>query len=137
MKKDSLYKVFAGQFSLLDENGEKANFYKNYDLFRNTYGLAFFINAATKGRYYVLYFARNNNGWDCRTVFPVGRLIESQDKMCIKTRYNTFVWDAIENSQKDMIESLFVWVKKNGEIYIPGLKKHAGVIEYFERSHHF
>lgn len=137
MKKDSLYKVFAGNFSLLDENGEKTDYYKDYDLFRNTYGLAFFINAATKDRCYALYFARNNTGWNFRMVFPVGKVIESQNKMCIKTRYNTFVWDAIDNSQKDMIESLYEWVGKNGELYIPGFKNHAGVTEYFERGHHF
>ena len=137
MKKDSLYKVFAGQFSLLDENGENTDFYKNYDLFKNTYGLAFFINAATKGRCYVFYFARDNNGWNYRTVFPIGRLIESQNKICIKTRYNTFVWNVVDESQKAQIESVYEWVKENGEVYIPGLTNHIGVKEYFERGHHF
>lgn len=137
MKKDSLYKVFAGRFSLLDENGEKTDYYKSYDLFKNTYGLAFLINASTKGRCYVLYFARNNKGLDFRTVFPVGKLIEENNKICIKTRYNTFVWDTVDDSQKVQIEAIYKWIKENGELYIPGLTTHTGVKEYFDRGQHF
>lgn len=134
-----LHKVFAGCFYMLDEKGEKTNYYKQYDLFRNTYGLAFFINTKTKGRGYVVYFGRDEKGicWNVRTVFPAGKVIEENDRMCLKTRYNTFVWDATTNPSTDLIESLYEWVKENGTIYVPGLKDHPGVTEYFERGHHF
>ena len=42
MQKDSLYKVFAGYFYMLDEGGNVTNYYKDKDLFKNTYGLIFF-----------------------------------------------------------------------------------------------
>ena len=42
MQKDSLYKVFAGYFYMLDEAGNVTNYYKDKDLFKNTYGLVFF-----------------------------------------------------------------------------------------------
>lgn len=136
-EKETLYKVFAGCFYILDENGKVVENHKDKALFKNTYGLAFFINSATKGRGYVLYFARDNSGWNFRTTFPVGKIIETDNKICLKTRYNTFVWDDSNLPENKLIEELYEWVSKNGETYIPGLIKYPGIKEYFERGHHF
>ena len=137
MKNGSLYKIFAGCFYMLDAKGQKVNYYKDYCMFKNTFGLAFFINSSSTGRCYVIYFAQDNNGWNYRTVFPVGKLIEEENRVCIKTRYNTFVWEQSEFIKSDQIESLYQWVKSNGEKYIPGLTQHSGVKEYFEVGHHY
>lgn len=107
MRKDSLYKVFAGYFYMLDEGGNVTNYYKDKDLFKNTYGLVFFIHAATKGRCCGLYFARDERGWNYRTVFPTGLLIEEDNRICIKTRYNTYVWDSTAGPTSKHAESLF------------------------------
>ena len=136
MRKDSLYKVFAGYFYMLDEGGNVTNYYKDKDLFKNTYGLVFFIHAATKGRCYGLYFARDERGWNYRTVFPTGLLIEEDNRICIKTRYNTYVWDSTAGPTIKQVESLFQWVKENGETYIPGFTRHPGIKEYFELGYH-
>ena len=61
MKNGSLYKVFAGCFYMLDAKGQKVNCYKDYSMFKNTFGLAFFINSSSTGRCYVIYFAQDNN----------------------------------------------------------------------------
>lgn len=136
MERDALYKVFAGHFYMLDENGESTEDYKDKDLFRNTYGLVFLIHAATNGRCYALYFARDDHDWNFRTVFPVGKLVEEGTHVCIKTRYNSYVWDSAMIEQ-EKIEDLYKWVKMNGETYIPGLKNHKGVKEYFKQGRHF
>ena len=136
MKKSSLYKVFVGRFYMLDELGKTTNKYKRYSLFRNTAGLVFFIHAATKGRCYALYFARDDHAWNYRTVFPTGLIIEENNCISIKTRYNTFVWDATSGPTSEQTESLFQWVKENGETYIPGLMRHEGMREYFDRDHY-
>ena len=137
MKKDSLYKVFAGYFYMLDESGNATNYYKDKGLFRNTYGLVFFIHAATKGRGYAFYFARDEREWNLRTVFPTGQLVEEDNRICIKTRYNTFVWDSTHGPTKEQIASLFQWVKENGETYIPGFTRHPGVKEYLECEYQY
>lgn len=136
MKKGSLYKVFAGHFHMLDANGNVASDYKGMTLFRNTYGLAFFIHAATKGRGYAFYFAWSEWGGHCRTICPAGLIIEENNRISIKTRYNTFVWDAASGPTSEQAESLFQWVKENGETCIPVLMRHEGMREYFDRDHY-
>lgn len=137
MEKGSLYKVFAGNFYMLDGYGNATNNYKDKALFRNTYGLAFFIHTATAGCGYAIYFARDKRDWNLRTIFPTGRIVEEANRISIKTRYNTFVWDATEKPADDRIESLYQWVQMNGEKYIAGLNKHPGVTEYLKRGHHY
>ena len=61
MKTDSLYKAFPGRFYVLDENGKPTDNYKDKALFKNTYGIAFFINSATKGRGYLTTFEHSIN----------------------------------------------------------------------------
>ena len=111
MQKDTLYKVFTGYFYMLDEAGNITNNYKDKCLFKDTYGLVFFIHAASKGRCYAVYFARDSHEWNARTVFPVGKIIEESNRICIKTRYNTFVWDSTSGPSKEQVASLFQWVK--------------------------
>ena len=136
MKENDLFKVFVGEFSMLDENGKPTNYYKKYDLFKNTYGIVFFIQAKTKGRCWGIYFARDEGGWNYRTVFPVGKLIDDNNTLMIKTGHNSFVWHYSNNISEEKIESLFQWVKENGETYISGLKKHPGIPEYLSRDRH-
>ena len=136
MTKDSLYKVFAGYFGMLDERGNVTSYFKDKALFKNTYGLVFFIHSATKGRCYAFYFARDERGWNYRTVFPTGRVIEENNRVCIKTRYNTYVWDSTAGPTNEQVASLFQWVKEYGEMYIPGFTQHPGIKEYFECGHH-
>ena len=121
---------------MLDEAGNITNNYKDKCLFKDTYGLVFFIHAASKGRCYAVYFARDSHEWNARTVFPVGKIIEESNRICIKTRYNTFVWDSTSGPSKGQVASLFQWVKENGETYVPGLTRHPGIKEYFERGYH-
>ncbi len=134
--RDALYKVFAGKFYMLDANGDPTDYYKDMSLFKNTYGLVFLIHAASKGRCYAYYFARNDTGWNFRTVFPVGQIIESEDEIKIKTRYNYYVWRYSEDITSAKIESLFQWVKENGDMYISGLNSTPGVKEYFQEESH-
>ena len=134
MEKKALYKVFIGRFYMLDEQGNATNYYKDKDLFRNTYGFVFFIHAATKGRCSAIYFARDDSGRNYRTVFPTGRIIEENSRMGIKTGYNSFVWDSASGPTSEQVESLFLWIKENGDICIPGFMRHPGVKEFFERD---
>ncbi len=136
MQEGTLYKVFAGYFYMLDEAGNTTNNYKDKCLFKDTYGLVFFIHAASKGRCYAVYFARDSHEWNVRTFFPVGKIIEENNRICIKTRYNTFVWDYTSGPTQEQITSLFQWVKKNAEMYIPGFMRYPGVKEYFEQGYH-
>ena len=136
MKQGMLYKVFAGYFYMLDDKGCKTDYYKEYGLFKNTLGLVFFIHSASKGRCYAIYFAKDKNGRDYRTTFPVGKLIDEEEKISIKTRYNTFVWEYSSDINKEQIDSLYQLVKDNGDAYIPGLSRHPGVKEYFDVGHH-
>ena len=139
MEKGSLYKVFAGRFYLLDAAGRIIDHIDtNNALFLNTYGLVLMIQAATKGRCYAYYFARHDGADDCcRTIFPIGRIAEEDGKVSLKTRYYTYVWDSTSYLSSDNIETLFQHVKERGEEYIPGLTKHPGVQEYFDRDSHF
>ena len=130
--KNDLYKAFAGSFYMLDKNGNSTDYYKDYSLFKNTFGIAFFIQASTKDRCWAIYFARDYSEWNFRTVFPVGKIIETDDEISIKTRYNYFVWRNSKEITEERIESLFQWIKENGDTYIPGLKKHPGVINVLQ-----
>ena len=134
MKTDSLYKAFPGRFYVLDENGKPTDNYKDKALFKNTYGIAFFINSATKGRGYVIYFARDEKEWDLRTVFSVGKIIENDNIISLKTRYNTFVWDATCGPTTGQTNSLLQWIKANGDTYIPGFTRHEGVKEFLDNN---
>ena len=136
MQEDTLYKVFAGYFYMLDQSGNITNNYKDKSLFKDTYGLVFFIHAASKGRCYAVYFARDSHEWNVRTVFPVGKVIEESNRIFIKTRYNTFAWDSTSGPTKEQIIPLFQWIKENAEMYIPGFMHHPGVKEYFEQGYH-
>ena len=135
MQEGTLYKVFSGYFHMLDETGNITNNYKDKCLFKGTYGLVFFFHAASKGRCYAIYFARDSREWNLRTVFPTGKIIEESNRLCIKTRYNTYVWDSTSGPTEDQIASLYLWVKENAETYIPGFMRHPGIKEYFEQGY--
>lgn len=134
MERSTLYKVFAGYFHMLDECGNAATDYKRYTLFKRTYGIVFFLNAATKGRCHAVYFARDDRGWNFRTTFPTGTITEESNQIRIKTRYNSFVWDSTMGPTQEQADSLFQWIKENGETYIPGFTQYCGVKEYLERN---
>ena len=129
----SLYKVFAGKFYMLDENGVPTDYYKDKSIFRNTYGLVFLIHASTKDRCFAYYFARDDSDWNFRSVFPVGRIIESENEIRIKTRYNYYVWRKSDDITSEKIESLYQWVEENGDTYIPGINRTPGIKEYFQK----
>jgi len=124
--------AFPGRFLMKCPDGTPAEDYKGYSMFRNTYGYVFLLEAATKGRGWAIYFARDSKGHDFRTTFPVGRLSISTDAVEIKTRYNTFSWDNTLLTQDDGLESLLQWIRQYGDNYIPGFRRHPGVNDFLK-----
>ena len=133
MKKNSLYKVCSGCFSVLDTEKNDAIKNSRYALFNNTYGLVFLIYGSTKDRCSAYYFARGiKDGWNFRTWFPVGKIIEEENQVSIKTRYSYFVWTESDVYSQEQLSELKEWVKQNGDTYMPGFSEHKGIKEYFD-----
>lgn len=132
--KRSTVKVYCGHFSMLDDGGKPTDYYKEYGIFRNTYGFVFFVPAKTKGRYWAIYFGRTKEDWNVRTTFRTGLLIEEEQRVMLKNAYNYYAWDTEKEITNDDKESLWEYIRENGDTYIPGFTRIQGISEIMQST---